>query len=156
MGELKQLRDEEAIRMLSVWYSRGVDTKDWPLYRRVFQDPVYIDFGEFARVGEWRADEWVDFIRRCVHGFDSTQHLNGNHDITLDGDRASGTHYVLAEHFMRPASGAAPGADDFVTFGGYYRCEYRRSADGWKIASMVLAPLFLKGNPDLFARARLE
>jgi len=156
MGELEQMRDKEAIRMLTVWYSRGLDTKDWPLYRSVFAERVHIDFGEFARVGEWSADEWVEFIRRGVHGFDSTQHLNGNHEIMVDGDRANGTHYVLAEHFMRPAGGAAPGADDFVTFGGYYRCEYRKTTDGWKIASIVLTPLFLRGDLKLFDRARLE
>lgn len=156
MGELEQMRDKEAIRMLTVWYSRGLDTKDWPLYRSVFAERVHIDFGEFARVGEWSADEWVEFIRRGVHGFDSTQHLNGNHEIMVDGDRANGTHYVLAEHFMRPARGAAPGADDFVTFGGYYHCEYRKTTDGWKIASIVLTPMFLRGNPELFTRARLE
>jgi hypothetical protein len=156
MGELEQIRDKEAIRMLTVWYSRGLDTRDWPLYRSVFLERVHIDFGEFARVGEWSADEWVENIRRGVHGFDSTQHLNGNHEITVDGDRAIGTYYVLAEHYMRAAGGALPGNDDFVTFGGYYRCEYRKSADGWKIASIVLNPLFLRGNPELFGRARLE
>lgn len=156
MGELEQIRDKEAIRMLTVWYSRAVDTRDWPLYRSIFLERVHIDFGGFARVGEWSADEWVEFIRRSVHGFDSTQHLNGNHEITVDGDRASGTHYVLAEHCMRPEGRAVPGNDDFVTAGGYYRSEFRKTDDGWKIASVVFTPLFLRGNPALFERARLK
>lgn len=156
MDELEQIRDREAIRMLTVWYSRAVDTKDWSLYRRVFMERVRIDFGAFARVGEWSADEWVEFIRRSIHGFDGTQHLNGNHEITIDGDRATGTHYVLAEHCILPKDGAVPGSDDFVTFGGYYRSEYRKTRDGWKIASLAVRPLFVRGNPELFNRARLD
>lgn len=156
MGELEQIRDQEAIRLLTARYSRAVDKKDWPLYRSVFLDRIHVDFGEFARVGEWSADEWVDNIRRGVHGFDSTQHLNGNHEIELDGERASGTHYVLAEHCILPEGGGVPGIEDSVTVGGYYQNEYRKTGDGWKIASIVFKQLFLRGNPGLFERARQE
>ena len=156
MDELEQIRDTEAIRILTVWYSRAVDTRDWTLYCSVFLDRIHVDFGDYARVGEWRADEWVDTIRRGVHGFASTQHLNGNHETKIEGDRARGTHYVLAEHCILPEGGAAPGPDDSVTVGGYYRNEYERMTDGWKIASLVFTQLFVRGNPGLFERARQE
>lgn len=156
MGDLQQIEDREAIRLVTVRYSRAVDSKDWPLYRSVFLDRIHVDFGDFARVGEWSADEWVDNIRRGVHGFYSTQHLNGNHETVIAGDRASGSHYVLAEHCILPEDGAAPGTDDSVTVGGYYRNEYQRTADGWKIASIVFTQLFLRGNPGLFEKARQE
>jgi hypothetical protein len=60
-------------------------------------------------------------------------HLMGNHDVTLDGDRATGVVYCVAHHLSLHDDGAR---DTVMTV--RYVDRYLRTADGWRIEQRTI------------------
>jgi hypothetical protein len=132
-------------------YAAAVDTKDWPLLRRVFADEVEADFRSFGAREVYRgpAEGWVAAIRETIAGMDATQHLMANHAHAFDGpDRCTLTNYLRAEHFLRNNRG-----DDSYTIGGFYVWRLVRGAEGWRAAAYALNVTWARGNRGLLAMA---
>ncbi len=75
-----------------------------------------------------------------------SQHLIGNHRITVDGDAAEAVSYVRAFHSSVP--GRPTQHWDFL---GEYHDELRRTPTGWRITQRVCTPLASIGDLDLLA-----
>lgn len=134
--------------MLSA-YAAAVDGKDWAALETVFTADMEADFRAFAgRETVKGRDDWIAAIRLTIAGLDTTQHLLGNHHITLDGDRATMNAYVQAVHRLKTDRG-----DGEYTIGGHYDVELRREADGWRIAFYRLNVLWDRGNRDIMRQA---
>ncbi|MFE5290024.1 nuclear transport factor 2 family protein [Nocardia sp. NPDC056611] len=108
----------EAVTRL-FWF---IDIRDWDAFPGVFADVVTLDYssvwgGEPATVnpGQIRAD-W----EKLIGAFDATQHLLGNHLVTVDGDRAEVTAVFQAVHLL-----ANPLGSPRWTLGGTYRIGLR-------------------------------
>ena len=86
----------------------------------------------------------VDVCRAALGPLDASQHLLGNHHVTIDGDSARSECYVHAQHVR----GALAPADKFVV-AGTYRDTLARRDGAWKITSRRLQISWTDGNPDV-------
>jgi hypothetical protein len=141
---LQHLLDRQAIVDLTIAYTYALDTKNWDDLDGVFV-PEATAFLTEELVGR---DAIKARVRRALEGLDVSQHLIGNHEIRIDGDRASGRCYLQAQHVRD----AAPGPPNFIV-AGRYDDDYVRTPDGWRIERRVLTIMWTEGNPAV-ARER--
>ncbi|QIB49885.1 nuclear transport factor 2 family protein [Pseudomonas sp. OIL-1] len=162
--ELQALRDEVAdltarrdIEKAARNYMRGQDRLLPALHLSAFHDDAWVDCGLYAG----SAAGFVDFAQGFLANFDSSQHLIGQIDIQLNGNRATGEVYFIAHHRTTENDEKY---DLFVA--GRYHDEYENRGDGWKIAlrkeivdwvrTDPSADSFLAGQPALHLAARGE
>ena len=107
-------------------YADACDRRDWGLLERVFTPDVTGDYGP----GHQRADRAaiVASIQSNLGGCGPTQHLLGNYDVAIDGDRATTSCRVRAYH-----CGTGNEAGLFYECFGRYEDELLRTAEGWRI-----------------------
>lgn len=122
------LIDESEIVDVMSRYAAGVDRRDPVVYRSCFTDELEVvmlgqDFGRLP------ADEWVSRAMAAVATHQATQHIITNHDVEIDGDEATCTAYVQAQHWSPDAS---------LLLGGTYTNRLVRGEDGWRICRLVL------------------
>ncbi|MFJ9367930.1 nuclear transport factor 2 family protein [Nocardia sp. NPDC101769] len=127
-----------------------IDIRDWDAFPGVFADEVTLDYssiwgGEPATVtpAQIRAD-W----EKLIGSFDATQHLLGNHLVTVDGDRAELTAVFQAVHLLANRFGSPR-----WTLGGTYRIGLHLVGDEWKVDSMVMTAQWADGNKDILTLA---
>ena len=136
------MADREDIIELINLYGLAMDTQRWDLFDRIFTEDVDADYGATSH--------WTDRARfKADFGsfhelFDATQHVMTNHLVTIDGDRAA-SHTYGAWRLIRHAAGDPPVWDGT----GYYDDEWRRTADGWRVARRVCRVVFWTGNPKV-------
>lgn len=126
-------------------YATGIDTRDWALYRSIFDDEVEIDMSSFNRIPGRRlaADTWVEQVTELMCGLDATQHVMTNPIVEVDGDEAVCTMYVQAEHML---------GEQWYTLGGYYTDRLRRHGRGWLITAVRLTVQWRRGTPAVLTR----
>ncbi len=142
-----RLASLEEIRRLSFRYARAQDRLDAALHRSVFHDDAVLDFGYF-RGGP---DEFVVFAQSLLARHDANQHLLGQMDIEIEGDRAVGEIYTIAYHRIGQETGAV---DLFVA--GRYIDRYERRDGAWKISYRAELVDWSRTEPasdDFFASA---
>jgi 3-phenylpropionate/cinnamic acid dioxygenase small subunit len=136
---LRMLLDERAIVAVAHRYCRALDTKDWDALREVFVPDATGDLGGSAtRVG---VDDIIDRIRRALGRLDVSQHLVGNHEVSVDGDTATHRCYLQAQHVRKDAVG---GPNYIVA--GRYEDRFVRTDAGWRIEYRRLAVMWTDGN----------
>lgn len=79
---------------------------------------------------------------------DGIQHRVSNVLVDLDGDRATVRSNLVVTFARRE-----PVADRPVTLGEVYGFEARRTADGWRLASVVVEPVWASRSPVALLRA---
>ena len=94
---LQLLIDRAAISETILRYATGIDRRDWALYRSIFADTIDIDFSTWTGLKtSMPAETWVSTVRDTLSCFDATQHNITNHVISVAGDTAEITAYVVA------------------------------------------------------------
>jgi len=73
-------------------------------------------------------DGLADFQRMARTTFERTHHMSSNHDITLDGDRATVRAHLTAVHLRRAAN-----PSEHFSIGGHYAAEAVRTPAGWRL-----------------------
>jgi hypothetical protein len=139
MSETSKLLDERDIVAVAFRYCRALDTKDWPLLGEVFLPDSTADLS--SGVDLIGIDAIVQRIRTALEHLDLSQHLVGNHEVTIDGDTATHQCYLQAQHVRQ----AATGGPNYLV-GGQYRDRLVRTADGWRIAHRTLTVMWTDGN----------
>ena len=147
-----EFADIEAVKRVKYRYLRALDTKRWDDFSDTLADDVIGDYG--SSVGEehhfTNRVDLVNYMRKSLGPAVITEHRVGHPEITVTGDKASGTWYlqdrVIVADFNFMLIGAA-----------FYHDTYRRTDDGWKIsatgyertyeATMSLAGLDFKLTP---------
>jgi uncharacterized protein (TIGR02246 family) len=143
---LRELEDRAAIEAVVVAYATALDTKDFEALRDLFTDDVVWEYE--GLVGPLRgADAIVVMMRGSLEHLDATQHLNGNHVITVRGDEADHVGYFQAMHVRT----GHPGGEQYLG-AGRYRDRLRRTPKGWRLSSRVASSLWSTGNPAVLAR----
>lgn len=116
------------------------DRREWTLLRGLFADKVLLDYtslngGEPATLAPAQIMEgW----QSALGAYKATQHLLGNHLVTIDGDAALCTASFQATH-RKPD-------DTLWTLGGIYRFTLVRTGDGWRITSVVMTTAWSDGS----------
>jgi len=122
---LQWLADRLACQDVMASYAKGVDERDFELYRSCFADDVQVvGFGESNIEG---ADAWRDYVVGALDNFAKTQHMLGPQLATINGDFADCRTDVQAWHLMKDP------ADQTLTLWATYLSQMRRTDSGWKI-----------------------
>ncbi|WP_199255138.1 nuclear transport factor 2 family protein [Mycolicibacterium mengxianglii] len=122
--------DRENIERVKYRYLRALDTKHWADFADTLTEDVVGAYG--SSVGEEHhftdRDALVEYMRASLPANVITEHRVTHPEIVVDGDSATGTWYLQDRVIV---------ADfDFMLIGAaFYEDTYRRTADGWKIAS---------------------
>lgn len=122
-------------------YATALDTRTWGGLDAVFVEDVFMDFQAWQAQGRAEA---VANIRRFLDPCGPSQHLLGNYEIEVDGDRARSRVYIRAFHLGR-------GERERVSYemGGEYRDELVRTASGWRIARREGIAHWHQGDPSI-------
>ena len=145
---LQRIIDRQAIIDLLIQYATALDTRNWRLLEQCFLPDAVDDYGENAGRHEgYPAIEEV--VRFFLEDLDSSQHLLGNYVVEIEGDRATASCYLHAQHYLEETKGG-----DTYTVGGNYEDEIIRTSDGWRIKHRKLMVTWVEGNPDLVDAAR--
>jgi 3-phenylpropionate/cinnamic acid dioxygenase small subunit len=127
--DMQAAADRIEIAELLARYARGVDTKDWALWRTVFTDDAYIDYrsaggidGSREEVGEW--------LEKALAPVPMTQHFVGNIECDIDGDAAR-----VRAMFYNPMQ--FPDYQDLSVCGGYYYHRLVRTDGGWRSRELI-------------------
>ncbi len=136
---LQRLLDERDIVAVALRYCRALDTKDWPLLAEVFLPDATADLASPLHLEGLEAI--TERIRGALGHLDDSQHLVGNHEVTVDGD--TGTHrcYLHAQHIR---AGTEGGPHYIVA--GRYEDRLARTGAGWRIAHRTLTVMWTEGN----------
>jgi len=130
--------DELAIRDLANRYARMIDRRDWPELPRVFTPDCELS-GQGYRM---RGHAELGVGLRKIDMFSATQHCVLNQLTQLDGDRATGEFYCIANH-IHERDGVAYKLD----MGIRYEDRYVRTADGWRLAKRTLNLIWQQDLP---------
>jgi|688.fasta_scaffold415454_1 hypothetical protein len=150
--ELQQLIDRQkiidAINNVAICADLGLWDK---MLAEVFAEEVRVDYTSLfgGEVQKLKSADLVAGWKSVLPGFSSTQHLLGNHQITIKGDAARALAYVRAHHYLPNKTGA-----DTWVVGGYYNYELKRAGENWLITSMKLNVLYTEGNQHLLTLAQ--
>lgn len=126
------------------------DQREWDQLAHIFAEKVTLDYtslngGEPVTlspsqiVGAWKG---------LLGAFDATQHLLGNHLVTVQGDTAVCTASFQATHRLANPYGAP-----LWTLGGTYRFDLVRAGAAWQISGVVMTMTWADGNKDLMTLA---
>lgn len=127
--DLQAVHDKIEIQELLARYARGVDSKDWELWKSVFTPDATVDYSSAgAAVGS--RDEVAAWLEQGLSVVPMTQHFISNIEIDLDGDRAK-----VRAMFYNPMQ--LPGMADLSYCGGYYHHDVVRTPEGWKSERLV-------------------
>ncbi|MFE9319958.1 nuclear transport factor 2 family protein [Nocardia sp. NPDC052278] len=144
--QIQELTDRAGILDTVVAYATALDTKDWETLAALFTDDAR---WEYSATSE-RLDGPTAIVARIstsLEQLDATQHLNGNHVITLHQDEAEHTCYYHAQHIRR----GLPGGENFLA-GGSYHDRLRRTTNGWRFVSRKLSSSWTDGNPAVISQ----
>jgi len=136
---VQALVDRAAIVDVCVRYATALDRRQWDLLATCFEADANVEFEGIGPVVG--VDALVATCRAVLEPLDASQHLLGNHVVTIDGDEAHSECYLQAQHVRR----GTPGGDNYI-IAGTYTDDLRRGADGWRISRRRLSVTWTSGN----------
>ena len=122
---MQEIKDKQDIYELSCKYARGLDRLDSKLFRSVFFDDAYCEYGFF----NGNPDEFTKFCMSALNNHESNHHMIGNVLIEIEGEEAFGEVYFNAFHKVKNDKGAL---DDLIIAGRYID-KYQKRRGQWKI-----------------------
>jgi len=136
----QDLADRLAVQDVATEYTMAMDRLDWAAVGRLFTGDARFEISGIG-VGEG-PDGVVEVVGAVLRGLDVSQHLNGNHLVTVRGDQAEHTAYTIAQTVRR----GTPGGDTYLV-GARYEDRLRRTPDGWRFTHRFVTILWTEGNP---------
>ena len=131
MLSIEEMSDRFEIQDLMVGYCYAVDNKDFDALDRYFTDDAVIDYSEMVGVKGSLA-EIKSFLETSLGPVPMSQHAISTTQYKFDGDRCE-TRSVCTNPMVVPGDDGEP---QTIFFGLWYLHEFRRTEDGWRIASL--------------------
>ena len=132
---LREQNDRIAITNVINRYGTTIDAGDYEGLASCFTPDATVRYG---RGRECRGGEEVaEFVRGATVGLVAQQHLLGNHEIALAGDRATAATYLHATQIEGEEAGGG-----LISIGGIYRDVLVRTDGGWLIAEREMQSLW--------------
>ena len=131
---MNRLEEIEAIKQLKGRYFRGLDCKDWALFRSVFTDDFNGNYGDSDAEKFNSGDAIVEQMKAMLADAVTVHHGHTPEIEIIDETSAKGIWAMedIVEH-----------ADFKLQGWGHYHETYRKLEGEWKIASVQLARLKL-------------
>ncbi|GAB3416238.1 nuclear transport factor 2 family protein [Flindersiella endophytica] len=123
-----------------------VDSRDWDAAWRLFTDVVQVDYTSLNGGAPQTipAKDLIAGWQTVLEGLDATQHLVGNHLVSVDGDQATCVANVQATHVLHNATGGP-----IWTVGGRYDFGLINTSAGWRIGALTLTVRWATGNQHI-------
>ncbi len=143
MLDMQKISDRLAIQELVVAYATAVDNRNFDALDDVFVEEAYIDLTAFGGSAGKLADmkEW---LTQSMAPISASQHLMGNPEIHLDGDRATGR-IMCYNALLLPVEDREP---TVTLLGMWYIDEYVRTPGGWRIVKRGQQRSWAHGLPE--------
>ena len=143
----EQLRDRLAITNVVNSVGTLADLGQYDRLQQLFTDEVTIDYTSLfpGEVQNISSEQLMTQWQSTLPGFDATQHMITNHQITVDGDEATAVAYVRATHKLGDAMWVVL-KDTASHIGGYYVDELFRTDEGWKLQAIQYNALYEEGD----------
>ncbi|MFX4290974.1 nuclear transport factor 2 family protein [Streptomyces bohaiensis] len=112
------------------------------LPHRVFTDPVTLDFSSVAGtpVMEVPVAAYGETLQETFAPFAATHHAITGHLVRIDGDRATVSAHVRAEHWF-PSEAVGDGPNCWLVV-GFYDNEAVRTPEGWRLSRVKLTAAY--------------
>ncbi len=136
------LLDRQEVVDVAVRYATALDTRDWDLLRTCFLSDATAVYEGLGECDGYAAIE--DVCRTALTPLDASQHLVSNFAVTIDGDHATHSCYLQAQHVRR----GAPGGPNFI-MAGRYSDDLVRTEAGWRVRRREFSVLWTDGNPSV-------
>ncbi len=137
--DAQAVQDKLEIHELLARYARGVDTKDWELWKSVFTLDALVDYSSAgAPVGP--PHEIALWLEQALQVVPMTQHFISNIEVDVRGDKAK-----VRAMFYNPMR--LPGMAAMSFCGGYYHHEMVRTEEGWKSERLVEENVWFVNGP---------
>lgn len=144
--DIKEISDRMEIEQLLIDYCHAIDDFDWDALDKVFTPDAIIDYSEMipfrGNLAQVKA-----FLAASMAQTAHCQHIISTSQIRIDGDKAYGR--TICTNPMVGKDG------HLMVVGLWYRDEFRRTAEGWRIVHRYEesswrhnVPADLLANPD--------
>jgi len=140
IARLERLADENDIRNLYYRYCRGLDRWQWEVVRSCYHPDATDDHGDFRG----NVDEFIEMIKVAMPKLQSSSHFIGNLLIEVDGDKARGEAYAIAQSRLFPR-GDKPASDLWTGF--RYIDDLEKRGGEWRIANRVCVFEWTRTDP---------
>ncbi len=128
---LERLIDEAALRRSAELYAQGADRRDKALWAAIMTEDCVIEAPGITLRGRPQIIGALDIMAQL---YTSTQHRVHNQVVTIEGDRARGETYSVADHLT-----VANGRTTMLTWAIRYQDHWRREAGEWRFERRALA-----------------
>jgi len=136
--------DQFEIQQTLLSYMRGIDSKDYELFRSGFSDEVRLTFATWVDPLEG-LDALAAFMETLHAELDGSAHRTTNFLFReFEPERAVVDSYV---HALLVKAGA-PGGDSFDVY-ATYTDELLKTPEGWRVVHKHCVQLFDDGNPEV-------
>ena len=142
MKTLEELSDRLEIQDLQVAYSHAIDFRRWDELDDVFTEDAFIDYTVFGGPSGTYS-EIKKYLAETMPMFSSYYHMVATSKVVLDGDTATGV-TVCHNPMVLPLP---DGGEHVFICGLWYRDDYVRTPDGWRIARRVEEKTYVKDLP---------
>ena len=128
---ISQIEDRIALKELVDTFSILSDRKDVRAQTQLFTPGATVEtYRKGELVGKLNGrKEMEDAFGAFLKNFDTVYHFNGQHSVTINGDKASGISYCMVTLI-----GTENGKKMKTSIGVYYQDEYVREDNRWLIA----------------------
>ena len=140
---LQEMSDRFEIQDLLVGYCYAVDDRDFDALDRFFTDDAVIDYREMVPV-MGTLPQIKAFLRESLAPVPMFQHAVSTTQYLIDGDRAE-TRTACHNPMVVPGDNGEP---QTLFFGLWYVHEFRRTPDGWRIASLREKKCYAHNVPE--------
>ena len=143
--QIDQLVDKQQIIDLTIAYTWIIDRGPREKLREVFtEDAAFIiDIKSYNGI-----DEIISKIDRTLGGLSASQHLISNHQVVIDGNNATCSCYLHAQHTLH----GTEGGNNYIMAGRYVDTLIRMDGE-WRICERKLMLDWTEGNPKVLSRA---
>ena len=146
--KLQWLYDRARIIDVVTKFAVCIDTRDWAGFQGCFAETVTFEYPLSGGTRTVAAATVANSAPLFFEQLDATQHLSANHQIEIDGDRATCVSSLHAQHYAAATTGHPVQVQI-----GYYRNHLVREGDDWRIARSEQHVAWSEGNQEVFDRA---
>lgn len=141
----QEISDHIEIQQLMIRYANAIDKRQWDRLDSVFTPDAFIDYSAMAGGKKGDYPFIKQWLSEALGHFRSYQHLIGNTEVQIDGDRATS---LTACHNPMIIS-LPPMGKSAVFIGVWYEDELLRTPAGWRISKRSEKPCYQHNTPFL-------